>query len=181
MPVKKGKRKPKKNIDRKVKKQIKETVEKLPKLISEEMKDKNEPQNIPYYNEPSYKKKKMMMWVIVAIFFLIILVMWIINANSVFYDFNKSLQNNDSLNILDKGKETLQKDSEGGLQKILDDFNTALDEKVNEQPVEEKNTVKLEDLINAVNNFTSTTTSTTSNERATSTQDIATSTEEAVE
>ena len=175
MPVKKGKSK-KNNIDSKVKKQIKDTVEKLPKLIAEEM-GENKTKNLPHYDDPSYKNKKIMMWTIVAIFFLVILIMWAITINSVFYDFTRSLRNDDSLDTLNKGKEKIEETYSNDFKKLIDEIDVLFENNSNPPPEEEtkKDTINLGDLINAVNNFTSTTTTTTPLE------EITTSTEEIVE
>ncbi|OGH87328.1 MAG: hypothetical protein A2206_01290 [Candidatus Magasanikbacteria bacterium RIFOXYA1_FULL_40_8] len=175
MPVKKGKSK--KNIDSDVKKQIKNTVEKLPQLIVEEMKE-SQKINTDYYDNPSYKNKKVMMWVFVAVFCLIIAGLWIININTVFYDFTKSLGKNNGTQILKDGQEILQDSYKNDLGKIMDDVEKLFAEEPTEETAEpkEKKPINLDDIVNAVNNFTSTTTNT-----ATSTEDTTTSTEETAE
>ncbi|MDP2684421.1 MAG: hypothetical protein Q8P20_05175 [bacterium] len=185
MPVQKGKFK-KNNIDKEVKRQIKDSVEKLPKLIVDEMKsnkDNNTKQeNSVHYNDPAYKKKKIYLWAFVIIFFSIILVMWIININSVFYDFNRILKNSDSSDILNKtgnaGVDSYKNDFDNMMAKL----NKTLEDNFNEIPEEtaKKEKIGLEDIVNAVNNFTSTTVYSTSSTAitATSTMSAVTSTEE---
>lgn len=163
MPVKK--RGQNKKPNKKTKKDIKNVVNKLPKLIVDEVEKKTPDKNSTAYEDPGYKKKKMMMWTFVVIFFLMILVIWIINVNSVFYDFTKNIQSNNS--ILDKGKDAIY---ENDIDKMFDEMKGLLDKTSNQtastttsttENTNNKESINLNDIIGAVNNFTSTTPSST--------------------
>lgn len=161
MPVKKGKKK--NGVDKELKKQIKDTVEKLPQLIAEEIKETEEKNtktiNSTYYDNPTYKKKKIIMWVFVVIFFLVILFMWIINANSVFYDFNKSLEANNNPSVLTKGKDAFTETYNNDWENLLAEIDSLLKKNVDAETeeIKKEKKINLSDIVNAVNNFNSTT------------------------
>ncbi|OGH58678.1 MAG: hypothetical protein A2725_03200 [Candidatus Magasanikbacteria bacterium RIFCSPHIGHO2_01_FULL_33_34] len=182
MPVKKRKNN---EADNEMKERIKNTIEELPKIIAEEMrenkKEKKLTKNSTPYNDPSYKKRKLIMWSFVIVFILIIFTMWAININSVFYDFNKKIQNDDSLSNINKGKEIIQETYDNNIKNVFDKFDTLIEDSLEEKATEkENNNISLESLVNAINNFTSTTINTTSSTDiiATSTMDTTTTTEE---
>lgn len=153
----------------KIQKDIKKAVEHIPKLILEERErvgeqkraerkttSSNKPNNSinTNYTSRSYKKRSVLMWLGVILLTLFVFIMWFLNTRSTLYDINKN--ENKETKIWDNSKEKLEEILEGiDLEKL-----TPQDTDKSDANLIDISTAKLNLLIKAISDITSTTTTT---------------------